>query len=193
MGKQEKYNSPFAKNLRGIIDERGTTITALSKTLGISRQAVSQYADGTGQPNVDKLVMIADYFGVSADYLVGRSEIPTRNETIQGIHQKTGLWEDSIATLMTEIVCEDYEICDFISYLVVNSRTSQLIAAIKSMNKFIDDPKSVTLDVEGKCYHTEMKSLFKMVVSDLFFEIIDGYTAGPEERVIGYKEGKDNG
>ena len=49
MSTQDKYNAPFPSNLRTIIDERGTTITALARELGITRQAVSQYADGTGQ------------------------------------------------------------------------------------------------------------------------------------------------
>lgn len=71
---QEKYKNVFPSRLRKLIDDRGTTITALSKELKISRQAVSQYADGTGQPNVEKLRAIACYFDVSTDYLVGLSD-----------------------------------------------------------------------------------------------------------------------
>ena len=193
MEKQGKYYTPFATNLRKLIAQKRTTITALSKTLCISRQAVSQYADGTGQPNVDKLVMIAGYFGVSVDYLVGLSEIPTRNERIQGANMVTGLWEDAIARLKVEKDCEDDEISDFISYLVVNPRISELITAIKGRNRFGANPKSVTLDVEGEDYSTDMKALFKMIVSDLFFEIIDGYTAKSGEIMLGYKVGEDNG
>ena len=193
MQKQEKYNSTFATNLRDLIAKRGTTITAISKALGISRQAVSQYTDGTGQPNVDKLAMIADYFGVSTDYLVGFSEVPTRNEKIQGANMLTGLWEDAIARLKVEKHCGDDEISDFISYLVVNPRISELIAAIKGRNRFVTDPKSVTIDVDGKDYSTDMKALFKMIVSDLFFEIIDGYIAKPGEIMAGYKAGENRG
>lgn len=73
MSVQEKYNDIFPTRLRNLIEDRGTTITAVSKELGISRQAVSQYADGSAQPNVDKLVSIARFFSVSTDYLVGLS------------------------------------------------------------------------------------------------------------------------
>lgn len=79
MGVQEKYNDAFPTRLRKLIDDRGTTITAVSKELGISRQAVSQYADGTAQPNVDKLVSIARFFNVSTDYLVGLSNYERRS------------------------------------------------------------------------------------------------------------------
>lgn len=190
---QEKYYSPFSSNLRELIAKRGTTITALSKALGISRQAVSQYTDGTGQPNVDKLVMIADYFGVSADYLIGLSDIPTRNETIRGIHEKTGLWEDAVSSLMVDHDVEDCETADFISFLTINGHISDLVKAVKRKNEFSAVPHTASIDIGGGYYEADMQALFKMIVSDLFFEIVDGYAAKPGEIVVGYKEGDSNG
>lgn len=190
---QEKYNSPFATNLRELIAQKGTTITALAKVLGISRQAVSQYADGTGQPNVDKLAMIADYFGVSADYLLGLSDIPTRNETIRGIHEKTGLWESAISALIKEHLEADCETANFISYLTVNKKISNLVGAIKRKNEFSSDAKALKVDIDGGYYQADMQALFKMIVSDLFFEIVAGYTAKPGEIMLDYKAGESNG
>lgn len=190
---QEKYNSPFATNLRKLIAQKGTTITALSKTLGISRQAVSQYTDGTGQPNVDKLTMIADYFGVSADYLLGLSDIPTRNETIRGIHEKTGLWEEAISSLMADHHISDSETVDFVSFLITNGHISDLAKAIKRRNEFCATPQTACFDMGGSYYEADMQALFKMIVSDLFFEIIAGYTPKPGEMMIGCKGGKSNG
>lgn len=190
---QEKYNSPFAANLRDLIAQKGTTITALAKVLGISRQAVSQYADGTGQPNVDKLAMIADYFGVSADYLLGLSDIPTRNETVRGIHEKTGLWESAISALMKDYLKADCETASFISYLTVNKKISRLVGAIKRKNEVSSDSKDLKVDIGGEQYKAEMKALFKMIVSDLFFEIIAGYTAKPGEIMLDYKAGESDG
>ena len=74
MGAQGKYNSVFPTRLRNLLEDRGTTITALAKELKISRQAASQYVDGSAQPNIDRLVMIARFFDVSSDYLLGLSE-----------------------------------------------------------------------------------------------------------------------
>lgn len=96
--KKERYNSPFATNLRELIARNGTTRTALSKALGISRQAVSQYADGTGQPNVNKLVMIADYFGVSVEYLVGLKKSVVCSETKQGVQDYS--WEKKFSAIV---------------------------------------------------------------------------------------------
>lgn len=68
----DKYNDVFPTRLRQLIDEKPTTITAVARELGISRQAVSQYTMGIGKPNADKLLQIAEYFDVSCDWLVGR-------------------------------------------------------------------------------------------------------------------------
>lgn len=97
MASQDKYNAPFPTNLRAILEERGVTITALANALGISRQAVSQYADGTGQPNADKLTRIADYFGVSTDWLLGRSGgVKAINGDVQIVCKMTGLSEELV-------------------------------------------------------------------------------------------------
>ena len=98
MSTQAQYESVFATRLRGLLEEKKVTITALAKELQISRQAVSQYADGTSQPNVDKLRLIAQYFEVSADYLLGLSEYrQVANEEITA--KSIGLDEGTVSML----------------------------------------------------------------------------------------------
>ena len=100
MDPQDKYNAPFPRNLRALLDERSTTITALARELGITRQAVSQYADGTGQPNADKLKRIADYFDVSTDWLLGRAGgVKSLNADVLSAGKYTGLSESAIKYL----------------------------------------------------------------------------------------------
>ncbi len=77
----DRYNDVFPTRLRELIEKNDTTITAVAKKLGISRQAVSQYTMGQGQPNADKLLQIAEYFEVSCDWLVGRQGATKRFET----------------------------------------------------------------------------------------------------------------
>ena len=74
----------------------------MARELGVSRQAVSQYADGTTQPNVDKLRIIAEHFGVSADYLIGLSDFK-QLETEGITAQELGLNEDAIVSLQNGI------------------------------------------------------------------------------------------
>ena len=183
----------FGGRLSQILQEKGITRKSLALDAKISEQSIGHYINEKRKPDCDIVSQIAMALNISADYLLGLSEVPTRNETIQGINMETGLWEDAISRLRVEKFADDNEICDFISYLVVNPRISELIAAVKGKNIFAAYPKSVTIDVEGKDYSTDMKALFKMIVSDLFFEIIDGYTAKPGEIMVGYKAGGNNG
>lgn len=69
----DHYNDPFPTRLRGLIEEKGVTQVALASLLGISRQSFSAYCDGSTQPNIEKTIKLAEYFGVTVDYLYGLS------------------------------------------------------------------------------------------------------------------------
>lgn len=47
----------------------------LALKLNISQYMVSAYETGRHQPTADMLIILADYFNVSIDYLLGRSDI----------------------------------------------------------------------------------------------------------------------
>ena len=51
----------------------GLTQVEFAKCLSVSKQAVSNWENNNIQPSIDMLLKIADYFGVSTDYLLGRS------------------------------------------------------------------------------------------------------------------------
>ena len=56
--------------------------STVGRELGISPGTVAQWKNGS-MPGGEKLMQIADYFGVSIDYLVGRAEdSTTENENI---------------------------------------------------------------------------------------------------------------
>ena len=98
--KADEYVSsenPFAVRLRTLMKERKCTQQRLADAIGIKRQTISQYADGGSLPLIDKLAAMADYFGVSCDYLMGKNACTTPiNEEVQ---QMTGLSEAAIEAL----------------------------------------------------------------------------------------------
>lgn len=59
-----------------------TTRNLLQKDIayntGLSLRAYQRYEHGERNPTSDVLIALADYFDVSLDYLVGRSDDPTR-------------------------------------------------------------------------------------------------------------------
>lgn len=50
--------------------EKGISITKLEKETGISNGAIGKWSKSS--PTVEKLEKVADYFGVSVDWLLGR-------------------------------------------------------------------------------------------------------------------------
>lgn len=62
----ERYE--LLKNELGVSDYR------LSADTGISTSTLTSWKNGAYTPKTDKLIIIANYFDVSLDYLVGRSD-----------------------------------------------------------------------------------------------------------------------
>lgn len=93
------YNSPFAARFRDLLDRTNTTQPALAEAIGVSRQAIGQWKDGNTFPDVLALTKIADYFKVSADYLLGRTDHMTTDYDMKVAEKVTGLSEKSISNL----------------------------------------------------------------------------------------------
>ena len=54
-----------------LLMERGVTAYKVAKATGISTGSMTDWKKGRSAPKVDKLQKIADYFGVSVEYLLG--------------------------------------------------------------------------------------------------------------------------
>jgi len=63
----------FGERLRDLRTGMGLRQRDLEKALNLRPGACSQYERGLREPGFDLLINIADYFGVSTDYLLGRS------------------------------------------------------------------------------------------------------------------------
>ena len=62
------------KRLRELQLENAETQLDLSVELDFDAQEISRYERGVVSPSLKRLITIADYFDVSIDYLVGRSD-----------------------------------------------------------------------------------------------------------------------
>ena len=67
-------------NLRDIRKERGKTQKQIAKLLGVSQQSYSAYENGVSQPPRDALIKLAEYYQVSTDYLLDRTNLPTSTQ-----------------------------------------------------------------------------------------------------------------
>ena len=90
----EKYNSAFATQLRKAFEDgkaAGLTQAKLAAELGVTAQAVSKWYNGENEPQLSILPKIADYFGTSVDWLLGKDIPKTPDITNRIICEKTGL------------------------------------------------------------------------------------------------------
>ena len=52
------------------------SMTVTSQLMGLHPDMLRRYERGEAEPSMDALYKIADYYGVSADYLMGRTNFP---------------------------------------------------------------------------------------------------------------------
>ena len=60
------------KKIKKLREDKGMMQIDLAKVVGVSPAAVNQWEAGTKKPELAKLVILADFFQVSVDYLLGR-------------------------------------------------------------------------------------------------------------------------
>lgn len=58
--------------------ERNVTQKKIALGIGVSPVSIQRFEYGTVRPSLDTLIALADFFDVSLDYLVGRSEVKER-------------------------------------------------------------------------------------------------------------------
>lgn len=68
----------MVEKIRELAKNKGLSLPKLEETLGFGNGTISKW--NTGSPNLAKLKEVADYFDVSIDYLIGRSENELDNE-----------------------------------------------------------------------------------------------------------------
>ncbi len=65
----------FSENISKLRKERGLNQRKAASELKISQALLSHYENGIREPGLDFVVRVCDYYGVSADYVLGRTSI----------------------------------------------------------------------------------------------------------------------
>lgn len=90
----------FSNRLRELRGER--TLQEVSSAIGITRVAMGYYEKGERKPDIEILYKIADFYKVSADYLIGITDVKTPDIETKAIANDIGLSENAINILKTE-------------------------------------------------------------------------------------------
>lgn len=85
----------LSEKIRELRKRSGLSQEALAECIDVSRQAVSKWELGSAVPTADKLVELADFFGVSLDFLMREGDdFPQTAETPKrtGKRRKIAAW-----------------------------------------------------------------------------------------------------
>ena len=64
----------FSDRLKELRSERGLKQREMAELCGLKLRGYQQYEDAEAYPTVPGLLFLADYFNVSLDYLMGRTD-----------------------------------------------------------------------------------------------------------------------
>ena len=67
----------FAENMGALRRASGQSQREAAAGLKISQALLSHYENGAREPGLDFVVRVCDYYGVTADFLLGRTSEPT--------------------------------------------------------------------------------------------------------------------
>ncbi len=67
-------NIEFKEILKELRIDRGLSQIELASELKVSKAVISLWENGLREPKLSSLIVIADYFGVTIDYLAGREK-----------------------------------------------------------------------------------------------------------------------
>jgi transcriptional regulator with XRE-family HTH domain len=70
----------FGARLQQLRKVKNITQSQMSEKFDMSERGYRAYENNTSTPHYGTLISLADYFGVSLDYLVGRTDNPAVNE-----------------------------------------------------------------------------------------------------------------
>ena len=159
----------FSETLRFLLQQRGVTHAKLAEVLGVATNSVTVYCTGKARPNIDTLIKIASYFGVSLDYL-----ITGQNPENKILTSELGLSEGTLQTLK-ELAGKVYG--------------EKLFGLSGELDRLIRDPDFLETFFDAICKYQHKANLYPLVkekleekgeeaIPELYMDIVEGEAAG---------------
>lgn len=70
------------KNLRLLRENHGVSQQKLAEAIGLTQQSINKYENHKIEPDIATLILIADFFHTSVDYLIGHTEAQAEHEGV---------------------------------------------------------------------------------------------------------------
>lgn len=127
----------FHDRVNALCAERGISITKLASELGFSSSTPNNWRDMTGLPRAKTVKAVADYFGVSVDYLKG-DDAAVNVETVQDNHGIIGPTHAPVTIVNgneRKLSEQEMELLSIFEQLSVMDRAKLLVFASELQNK----------------------------------------------------------
>ena len=93
----------FGLKLRKLRQDKGITQDELANVLDMARSTISHYESSALFPSIEVMVLLADYFNVSIDYLTDRTNIKYENNIWKNLTDEQAALLEGIAQQMLEL------------------------------------------------------------------------------------------
>lgn len=188
----QKQSTPLAQRLSELINNTNE----LKDYLGCSIQAVNQYKSGESRPSLENLCKIADFYGVSTDYLLGRAKSPTIDEDIQKAIKTTGLSEEAITHLNTvkreDLSLTELDTLNILSFLIINEKFQHALGGLAEIQSNFDS-QPLTIEETHSYYYKFLRYQATTYIMDALEQFISSlypdYIATEGNGVIVRKKG----
>lgn len=64
----------FKSRLRELRLEKNVSQKSLAEIVNMSKMAISHWESGHSEPSIAQLIILSEYFDVTVDYLIGKTE-----------------------------------------------------------------------------------------------------------------------
>lgn len=75
----------YCKRLRDLREDNDLKQEDIAKILNITKQAYGRYENGTRKLSIEDLIKLCDFYNVSADYMIGRTDDQETKSTTTNI------------------------------------------------------------------------------------------------------------
>ncbi len=182
--------SLFSTVLTNLRKDKGLSIHKAAKEIGIVSETLRRYEQDERQPTADVILLLANYYGVSTDYLLGRTSTKSVDPDIQAVTAYTGLTEKAVENLhnargewrakaaVSRMLEENDKLGIFESIAIVLWEDYKTPVSIEEMNCPPDDEESADyyrkINLESKITDTTSSFDPNLIIESKCLEII-GY------------------
>ncbi|WP_342538383.1 helix-turn-helix transcriptional regulator [Sporosarcina sp. FSL K6-1540] len=130
--------SILGNRIRNLRDSEDIQQVDFAKKIGVSNVVLSRYESGERKPDYETLIKIADYFDVTTDYLLGKTETPGAQNTVTVSGQEIKL---SIEELKVFEELKKHPIMFHDLATDPETKVKELIKLYKMKKMFLEDDK----------------------------------------------------